>query len=309
MSREIYFAGGCFWGVERYFSLVPGVENTEVGFVNGITEDPTYEAVHTGDTGYAEAVKVCYDPKKILLEQLLELFFDIIDPTSVNRQGDDVGAQYRTGIYYLDPADQNVILEALRRLQEECDKSVAVECAEVKSYYPAGEDHQKYLEKNPGGYCHIDPSKFSKAKRSNFYRASDEELKSSLTEIQYRVTRENDTEAPFENEYFDTDERGIYVDITTGEPLFSSQDKFDSGCGWPSFSKPVSSEIIEEREDLSYNRRRTEVRSKKGDAHLGHVFQDGPEDRGGLRYCINSAALRFIPEEDMEKEGYGDYKL
>lgn len=140
-----------------------------------------------------------------------------------------------------------------------------------------------------------------------FKKKSNEELKKILTEEQYRVTQENGTERAFLNEYDKNFEEGIYVDITTGEPLFTSKDKFNSGCGWPAFSKPIDRKVINEKIDRSHGMIRTEVRSKNGDSHLGHVFCDGPEEFGGLRYCINSASLKFIPKEKMKEEGYEDY--
>lgn len=290
-SREIYLAGGCFWGLEKYLGNIPGVISTETGYANGRTEKPSYEDVCRRDTGHAETVRVVYDESQINLSRLLALFYRAIDPTALNRQGNDVGKQYRTGIYYTDPEDEPVIRQSISLLKKEYSKPIAIETIPLNNYYPAEEYHQKYLDKNPGGYCHIDPRLFETAK---------------LSPIQYHVTMENGTEPPYQNEYWNDDREGIYVDIITGEPLFSSKDKFEA-CGWPSFSRAVDPEAIETKRDFSHGMVREEVRSRAGDIHLGHVFPDGPKEAGGMRYCINSAALRFIPKEKMEDEGYGKY--
>lgn len=310
--KTIYLAGGCFWGVEKFFSLIPGVKETEVGYANGSTAAPTYEEVCTGGTGHAETVKVVFDPEEVSLPFLLEQYYSIIDPVSVNRQGNDRGVQYRTGIYYTDEKDKPVIEASLKRLQEQFKQPLAIEAQPLRQFSRAENYHQRYLDNHPGGYCHIPPAKFQQAAQAReaapaYRKKSDEVLRRTLTPEQFAVTRKNATEAPFRNEYFNNDKPGIYVDITTGEPLFLSTDKFDSGCGWPSFSRPIKGELIQEKQDLSHGMSRTEVRSATGDAHLGHVFTDGPKDRGGLRYCINSASLKFIPEQDMEAQGYGKY--
>lgn len=310
-EKEIYLAGGCFWGLEKYLGSIPGVISTEAGYANGKTERPTYEEVCRHDTGHAETVRLIYDSSKISLRGLLSLFYKVIDPTSLNRQGNDVGAQYRTGIYYTNQEDLPEIRQSIDRLQKEYTKPVAVETRLLENYYPAEEYHQKYLDKNPGGYCHIDPRHFEKAKMAVVdpfaYEIPDKEmLRGSLSPLQYEVTMKNGTEPPYQNEYWDHFREGIYVDIVTGEPLFSSKDKFEA-CGWPSFSKPIDPEGVTSKTDFTHGMIREEVRSRVGDIHLGHVFPDGPRDSGGLRYCINSAALRFIPKEKMEEEGYGKY--
>ncbi|QAA61908.2 peptide-methionine (R)-S-oxide reductase MsrB [Akkermansia muciniphila] len=310
--KTIYLAGGCFWGVEKYFSLMPGVKETKVGYANGSTASPTYEEVCSGKTGHAETVKVVFDPEELSLPFLLERYYSIIDPVSVNKQGNDRGIQYRTGIYYADEKDKPVIETSLKRLQQHFRQPLAIEVQPLRQFSRAEKYHQRYLDKNPGGYCHIPPAKFREASQARenepvYRKKSDEELRRVLTREQFAVTRNNATEPPFRNEYFNNDRPGIYVDVTTGEPLFLSTDKFDSGCGWPSFSRPIKEELIQEKQDFSHGMRRTEVRSKTGDAHLGHVFTDGPKEQGGLRYCINSASLKFIPEQDMEAQGYGKY--
>ncbi len=310
MVSEIYLAGGCFWGSEKYLASLPGVAATQVGYANGNTQNPTYEQVCHENTGHAETVRVQYDPAILPLDFLLELYYESVDPLSHNRQGNDVGAQYRTGIYYVDPADLPIIERSLANLQARYKKRIAIEATPLLNFTPAEAYHQKYLDKNPGGYCHIGPDKIQKAAQARVNPAAYEKkdaktLADTLSGLQYQVTQQSATEPPFENEYYDTFSPGIYVDITTGEPLFSSSDKFESGCGWSSFSKPIDPHVVRNHQDRSLWMRRTEVRSRVGDAHLGHVFPDGPQERGGLRYCINSASLRFIPKENMEQEGYG----
>lgn len=312
MKKEIYLAGGCFWGTEKYLENIPGILSTEVGYANGTTKNPTYEEVCHKNTGHAETVKVEYEDSIIGLPYILELYYDVINPVSVNRQGGDTGTQYRTGIYYTDDGDMPVIEKSVEELQKKYKEKIAIERVPLLNYYKAEEYHQKYLDKNPEGYCHISGDKFEKAKLAvdkskKFPRKSKEELRSRLTETQFEVTQNSATEPPFQNEYYDEFREGIYVDVTTGEPLFLSCDKFESGCGWPSFSRPLTADLIRELEDKSFGRLRTEVRSSLGDAHLGHVFTDGLKEMGGLRYCINSAALRFIPKEEMKTEGYEAY--
>lgn len=310
-EAEIYLAGGCFWGTEHFLKQVRGVEATQVGYANSTTPNPTYQEVCTGNTGAAETVRVVYNPQEVSLALILDLFFKTIDPTSVNRQGGDRGTQYRTGIYYTNPADLPAIEEAIQALSKNYKQPIVVEVKPLVNFYPAETYHQDYLDKNEGGYCHISPELFDLARKANadpvYTKQADSTLRKALTSQQYAVTQKNATEPAFNNEYWNEFRAGIYVDVTTGEPLFISTDKFDSGCGWPSFSKPIDKKLVEEYRDTSHGMDRVEVRSNTGDAHLGHVFTDGPKDKGGLRYCINSASLRFIPEEKMEAEGYGRY--
>ena len=319
--KDIWLAGGCFWGVEAYMDRVPGIAATTVGYANGRTEHPSYEDVCHRNTGHAETVHVRYDPQRIGLAGVLDQFFLIIDPTSKNRQGNDHGSQYRSGVYYRDVADLAEIRAFVAQEQKRYSKPIVTEIEPLQRYDLAEEYHQKYLEKNPNGYCHvhfdtlptelpdmqpivtlkpvIDPVMYPKP--------SDEDLHKLLTPAQYQVTQKNATEQPFTGAYWDQEEPGIYVDVVTGEPLFVSSDKFDSGCGWPSFSKPLDPAVVHERVDKSHGMVRTEVRSRSGDSHLGHIFTDGPKEAGGLRYCINSAALRFIPLAEMEQAGYGAF--
>ena len=310
--KKIWLAGGCFWGVEAYFAQIPGVLQTNVGYANGKTANPSYHDIN--HTGHSETVEVTYDPNKVSLQTLLEYYFHIIDPISINKQGNDTGTQYRTGIYYDNTGDLAIIRAAVEKIQGKYQEPVATEILPLENYYPAEEYHQDYLNKNPGGYCHIDLSskpEFAREIHSVtapvvYEKPDDKQLRESLTQMQYKVTQQNGTEPPFSNEFWNHHAPGIYVDIVTGEPLFSWKDKFDSGCGWPSFTRPVDEKAILENTDESHGMIRIEVRSRFGNSHLGHVFDDGPADEGGLRYCINSAALRFVPLEKMEEQGYGD---
>lgn len=315
MLKTIYLAGGCFWGMQHFMQQIYGVQSTRVGYANSVVESPDYKLVCTGSTNAAETVEVSYDTDKISLFRLLQLFFMAIDPTSLNRQGGDVGTQYRSGIYYVDDEDAAVIKKAIDYERGEVREPVVTEMHRLANFYPAEEYHQDYLDKNPSGYCHINPELFRIAREANapvkkdekrYRRPDDNELKERLSPLQYAVARENLTERPFANEYNAEFRPGIYVDIVTGEPLFLSTDKFESGCGWPAFSRPIDKSLIDEHRDLTHGMDRTEVRSSNGDTHLGHVFDDGPEELGGMRYCINSASLRFVPLEDMETEGYAD---
>ena len=311
MTKTIYFAGGCFWGTARVFSLVPGVTGTVAGYANSCIASPTYEQVCTGNTGAAETVKVDYDPSRVGLTDLVMLYFRSIDPLAVNRQGNDVGTQYRTGIYYSDPEDAPVVETLIATLQRRHTSPLAVEYGSLQNFYPAEEYHQDYLEKNPGGYCHVDPQLFREARnmqaKSSADKAREQELRERLTPLQWEVTQNGATERPYVNEYDHEFRPGIYVDIVDGTPLFMSSRKYDSGCGWPAFTHPIDEALIDESTDTSFGRIRTEVKSASSGAHLGHVFPDGPAEEGGLRYCINSASLRFIPAERMEAEGYGRY--
>jgi len=317
--RSIWLAGGCFWGVEAFMARIPGVADAVSGYANGRTERPTYEDVCRRDTGHAETVEVRYDPARTTLRTLLDAYLRTVDPTVLDRQGNDVGTQYRTGIYYKDEADAAVAREALEAERKKHAKPVVVELEPLRNWYPAETYHQDYLEKNPNGYCHVDfgqlkhvPTPALAAAASVaplvWRRPSDAELRAGLTDLQFSVLRDAATEPPFRNEYYGEHRPGLYVDRGTGEPLFSSRDKFDSGCGWPSFTRPVEKDAVREKEDRSHGMSRIEVRSRAGDFHLGHVFEDGPKDRGGLRYCINSAAVRFIPLEELEAQGYGAFR-
>ena len=248
-------------------------------------------------------------PQKISLDALLLAYFYVIDPTKQNRQGNDVGSQYQTGIYYTNDKARETA-QRIYDLEKSRRDEFFVEFGPLLNFYPAEEYHQNYLEKNPNGYCHIPRGEielFSKMKidPGDYKKPATEVIREKLTAEQYRITQENGTERAFNNEFWNKFEKGIYVDVVTGEPLFSSTDKFESGCGWPAFSKPIEAPAVVERQDNSYGMNRTEVRSRAGDSHLGHVFTGDPDSPNGVRYCINSAALRFVPYEKMESEGYG----
>ena len=309
----IYLAGGCFWGTEQLMQSIDGVIDAESGYANGTGEkDANYKTVCTGKTGFRETVKVTYDPERVSLDAILFAYFYVVDPTVKNRQGNDIGTQYQAGIYYTDDEAKNTV-ERLAKIEKERSEKFYIEIKPLENFFPAEEYHQNYLEKNPNGYCHIPWNEiklFSSLKidPGKYKKPSKEAIKDMLNVEQYGVTQESRTEYPFENEYYNNFKKGIYVDVVTGEPLFSSEDKFESGCGWPAFSKPIEKPAVVEKADLSHGMLRTEVRSRAGDSHLGHVFFGEAGTPNGVRYCINSASLRFVPFEKMEEEGYGYLK-
>ena len=309
-ENVIYLAGGCFWGMEQLMQSIPGVLDAESGYANGTGKAAAnYQTVCKGNTGFRETVRVEYDPEQVSLDALLLAYFYVIDPTVENRQGNDRGSQYQTGVYYTNDKAKETV-ERIARIEQGRSGQFFVEIGPLKTYYPAEEYHQNYLEKNPNGYCHIPKAEMELFSRlridpGDYKKPAEEFILDKLTEEQYRVTQENGTERAFAGEFWNQFEKGIYVDVVTGEPLFSSIDKFESDCGWPAFTKPIEEPSVVKLEDLSHGMRRTEVRSRTGDSHLGHVFTDDPVSPNGVRYCINSASLRFVPYAKMEAEGYG----
>jgi len=300
------FAGGCFWCIEAAFAALPGVAEAVSGYTGGRTENPTYEAVCAGGTGHREAVRVTFDPTVVSYRDLLAVFWQQINPTDPGGQFCDRGESYRTAIFYHNDEQRQAAEASKQALAAggKYDGPIVTEILPAGPFYPAEEYHQAYHHKQPQRY-----RRYKEGSGRAAYIAGQQaetQLWQRLTDRQYRVTRQNATEPPFDNDYWNEKREGIYVDIISGEPLFSSLDKFDSGCGWPSFTAPLRPDRVGTELDTSHGMVRTEVRSRSSDSHLGHVFDDGP-DPSGLRYCINSAALRFIPREKLAAEGYGEY--
>ena len=304
------FAGGCFWCMVEPFDEQPGIMNVVSGYTGGHTENPTYEEVCSDATGHYEAVQITFDPAIFPYEKLLGLFWQQIDPTDAGGQFHDRGTSYKPAIFYHSDQQKEAAEKSKAELARSgiFNKPIVTEILPATTFYEAEEKHQDYYKKMSFHYnMYKEGSGRAKFIREHWKtKKSDEELRQELTPIQYQVTKHNATEPPFQNEYWNHEEEGIYVDIISGEPLFSSKDKYDAGCGWPSFTKPLRQSEIEEKLDTTHGMRRIEVRSKTADSHLGHVFDDGPAPTGA-RYCINSASLRFVPKEKLKEEGFEQY--
>jgi peptide methionine sulfoxide reductase msrA/msrB len=318
-KQQATFAGGCFWCMESPFEKLPGVESVISGYTGGTSKSPSYKEVSAGGSGHLEAIQITYDPEKVTFEKLIDTFWRQIDPTDDGGQFVDRGKQYGSAIFYHSDGQKKTAENAKEALGNSgrFDRPIVTPILPATNFYPAEDYHQDYYKTHPLRYKYYRGNsgrdtflnkhwEKSHKSSSTYQKPSDKVLKEKLTPIQYKVTQKDGTERSFNNTYWDNKSDGIYIDVVSGEPLFSSTHKFESGTGWPSFTQPLEAENVVEKNDFSLFGNRTEVRSAQGDSHLGHVFPDGPHPTG-LRYCINSASLEFISKEKLETRGFSQY--